>query len=101
MKDIKCERRKKADCMFRNAASLADIHGLILRRISEVHYQLYPLNGAWLKNIYPGNRRIYGDPNKARIYLDLKDADWTLVDVVRSAIPFAKYEEAPNGNPNQ
>ncbi len=83
-KEKRNQRMDDAALVFEEARRLAECNGLRLRRCTEVHYQLKPQDGSWLKNIYPSNRRIYADPNKRGPFLHVPD-DWTLIDVVRAA----------------
>ena len=41
--------RQKSLAVFAESTNLAELHGLTLRRLSDVHYQLF--NGEWLLNI--------------------------------------------------
>jgi len=92
---IKAERRQLAAEQFDAAQRLADLHGLVLRRCTESHYQL-SLHNGWLQNIYPGNCRLYWDRQHEKPpWLHLPD-NWSLLDVVRAAV-----EEIKKGSPCQ
>jgi len=80
-------RRQSALQQFRAAAALANQVGWIFACHSEIHYSLRkPQENSWILNIYPGNRRLYYDQNKAKgPYLKLKE-NWTLYEVVEAAI---------------
>jgi hypothetical protein len=82
-------RRERADRDFGEAQRLAQQAGLFLRKCSPTQYQLSVWNSpasGWLINIYPGNSRIYADPNRPRPpYLRVPE-DWGLIDAVRAAV---------------
>lgn len=78
-------RRADATRDFEQARQVAEENGLLLVRHSESHYQLSHVRKGWLTNIYPGNRRLYGDPNRTGPFLHVHH-DWTLLDVVRAAV---------------
>lgn len=82
-------RRHAAVDDFRSALRRCNAAGLLLKRHNEIHYSItHPLHG-WLINVYPGNRRIYADPNRPRApFLKLPE-DWCLEDVVSAVIPWA------------
>ena len=87
-------RMDAADAQFEEARRIAGDSGLALRQCDLIHYQLAPLDGSWLLNIYPSNRRLYRDPNRAKApYLRLPD-EWTLLEVVIAA-KLEKPREAP------
>jgi hypothetical protein len=81
------KRRQTALKDYNNAAALANQVGWQFTCHSEVHYSLRkPQENSWILNVYPGNRRLYYDPNKPKgPFLRLKD-DWSLTDVVLAAI---------------
>jgi len=79
-------RRQHCRDTLSKAKTLAAEHGFLLLQKSEVHYQLLGL-GGWLINLYPGNQRIYADPNRAKApYLRIEKAEWDLIDAVKAAI---------------
>ena len=73
---------------FTEAAGLATAHGLRLKRCTDTHYQLSPMDGRWLQNIYPGNHRLYFDRNKPAKPPFLTDLPigWSLIDIVQLTI---------------
>jgi len=79
------ERRAVSNNEFGAASQLATQSGMTLVRHSEVHYQLRGQAG-WLLNIYPGNRRLYHDRNRPKPPYLKVDPNWTLIDIVRTAI---------------
>ena len=84
------KRRRQAWEDFKPAAQAASQFGMILVQHTETHYSLRHQKG-WILNIYPGNRRLYRDPNThtRSPYLKLPE-DWTLIDVVEAC---ARIEE--------
>ncbi len=70
-------------------------NGMQLSRKSFHHYSLAHTSG-WLINIYPGNCRLYADPNKpAHPFLKVP-SPWTIPQVVNAAIVAQKkHEETP------
>lgn len=86
------ENRAVSEGMFAEAAMCAEASGFRLVKHSDAHYSLRKFSKRdtflplWILNIYPGNRRIYRDPNtiKKAPFLKLKP-DWTLMDVVKVA----------------
>jgi len=78
------ESIRDAEETYEQAACLASLHGLTLKRYSPHHYQL--TNGAWVQNIYPANQRLYYDrnhPSPGFLYLP---RPWRLIDVIKAAI---------------
>ena len=73
---------------FEMAKLAAARNGLTLKRQTDAHYQVSKNGAGWLLNIYPGNQRIYRDPNKpAAPHLDLQGVHeecrcWKLIDIV-------------------
>jgi hypothetical protein len=84
------KRRSQAWEDFKPAAQAASQFGMVLIQHTETHYSLRHQRG-WILNIYPGNRRLYRDPNtKVRSpYLQLPE-EWNLIDVVEAC---ARHEE--------
>ena len=80
----KAARRQQAGSDFAVASTLAAQHGLAFVRKTDAHYHLYPHNRQWLLNVYPGNCRLYNDPNKQTQppYLGIP-TPWTLTEVVQ------------------
>jgi hypothetical protein len=89
----RAESRAEAWDEFGEAQRLAVKAGLVLRRCTEAQYQLY-VDGGWLLNIYPGNGRLYSDPNRRGPFLKVPMI-WSLLDVVRAAI--AAEQKAKGG----
>lgn len=81
------QRRQFALKDYENAATLAKQVGWEFICHSEAHYSLRnPQENSWILNVYPGNRRLYYDPNKPKgSFLNLND-NWSLTDVVFAAI---------------
>ena len=77
------DNREKATREFAEACKMATPLGLCLIQKSPQHYQIMPTNRRWLLNLYPGNQRVYTDPNKPERgpYLGLR-IPWGLVDVI-------------------
>lgn len=84
--------RQKAKDDFKEASTLAAQNGLRLSKCDGgVRYRLEKLK-VWIKDIYPGNSRIYcPNQDKKGPFLQLP-LEWTLLDVVKAAI--AKENEA-------
>lgn len=80
------QRRQRAAEEFPDLVELAAQHGLTLVKRSESHYQLLPVGARWLLNIYPGNCRLYHDPNIERSPFLHLPTPWTLRDVLEAAI---------------
>lgn len=80
--------RDEAGREFDDAKRLAISYGFELKKKSEGHYQLIYHPQVTLQffiyNIYPGNHRIYADPNHTGPFLEL-NGEWGLIDVVMSA----------------
>ena len=79
--------------LYVEASELAKKAGWILRKHSDIHYSIWQSAEGWLLNFYPGNSRIFYDPNRKKgPYLKLKDEKMnnilcpTILDVVRAAI---------------
>ena len=77
-------RRNLAASQFPELADYAGDHGIALLAHTESHYQMRHPDG-WILNVYPGNRRLYWDPNKKGLFLKLPE-NWTLRDVVIAAV---------------
>lgn len=77
------QSRQVAGDDFPLARDIAAVHGMELRRHSDQHYSLR--SATWILNLYPGNGRVYSDPNKPGPLLRLQ-FDWTLVDAVKRAV---------------
>lgn len=75
--------RQLAAEQWPEAQRLAETAGLQLLRCTEAHYQLR--SEEWILNIYPGNRRLYSDPNKPRPPF-VGQPDWTLLQVVQEVV---------------
>lgn len=85
--DAAVENRQRATAEYIAARSLADAADMKLCRHSEAHYSLTHRVDGWRVNIYPGNHRLWHDPQRPRApYLRLKELAWGLMDVVRTAI---------------
>lgn len=81
----RADRREIAAQQFAEARDIATVAGFGLFQHSDSHYSLRA-PGGWQINIYPGNRRLFHDRNRARApFLPLR-CDWDLISVVRSAI---------------
>ena len=79
--------RNQATADYDQAARLAKDHGLELRKISAVHYQLIrPKPTYWILNIYPGNQRLYGDNKHRPPFVEIKAKPWNLNLLVSSVI---------------
>jgi hypothetical protein len=78
-------RASTAARQFDKACDLAEEHRFILRQCTHYHYQLLPYSRKWLINIYPSNRRLYGDQKRPGPRLPVS-AGWDLLEVVRAAI---------------
>lgn len=78
-------RRLSAEEELSAAQEIASASGVELRQCSWTHYQLSAGAGRPLLNIYPGNRRIYSDPNRRWPFVRVR-RNWSLVDVVQAAI---------------
>jgi hypothetical protein len=78
-------RRNRSDARegWREAARIAEQHGLKLIRHSDVHYKLR--GDGWEVELYPGNQRIWSNPQKRGPYLAVR-RPWTLMDAVRAAV---------------
>ena len=85
--DVKEQRRTQAKRDFREASTLAAQNGLRFSHINDVQYQLRgkTFGVSWLINVYPGNCRLYHDPQKTAPFLEIS-SEWGLLDVVQSAI---------------
>jgi hypothetical protein len=90
----KKQNRRQAAGEFENAKTVAFAGGLILRKVDDTLYQLWPRGKrTWLLNVYPGNRRLWFDRNFAKPpYLRLSD-EWGLIDVVQAAIEALRKEK--------
>jgi hypothetical protein len=88
----KYRRRQRATREFSEAHAEAAKAGLVLVRNTEDHYQLSPIDGAWIMNLYPGTQRLYSDPNRRPPWIEVP-RPWTLADVVKAA---AKAEGKSN-----
>lgn len=78
------DNREKAKREFIVAREMAERLDLCLIMKSPQHYQIMPITRRWLLNLYPGNQRVYTDPNKPERgpYLGLR-SPWGLVDVIQ------------------
>ncbi|MEN0109238.1 MAG: hypothetical protein AAF805_00800 [Planctomycetota bacterium] len=90
IRDAGAARARRWREQFDQAEALAAGAGLRLRRSTDEHYQLTPLGGGWLLNLYPrsGKRkpRVYRDTNLARApYLAMRER-WDLIDAIRAAV---------------
>jgi len=82
-------RRDDANIKFEQVAHHCKTEGFELIKCSDTHYQLlWPRPKTWILNIYPGNGRLYWDPNHGKgPYLRLRrDKRWNLGHVVHVAI---------------
>jgi hypothetical protein len=71
-------RREHNINLFEAAKNMAQLHGLHLRQLSAVHYQLRKFGGVgWLINLYPGNQRIYADGRRKAPYLRIAKDELT------------------------
>ena len=91
-------RREQAQLDFPVAQAKARSHGLVLVQRSETHYQLEFPDGALL-NIYPGNRRLYGDRTRprcpfVRLWDDGETQEFRLEDIVAAAAKAWESREA-------
>ncbi len=84
------ECRDEAAIDFEKAEAVADAHHLLLKKISDAHYQLWYFAGHWCMNIYPGNHRLYADPNHKPPFLKVLPKYWNLMDVVQAAVKVLK-----------
>lgn len=85
-KSAREKRRRRAIEDFDEASRLAREAGLQFVCCDDHLYHLGVSDGGWLINVYPGNCRLYADPNRPRApYLQV-ETPWTLLDVVRSAV---------------
>ena len=97
-------RRVRAGREFPAAAALAAEAGLTLTRLDGKHYRLSlrgPKGCIWLKDLYPGNQRIYApNPERRGPFLRMpEDLDeWTLIDVVEAAVKAIRRPVANSGN---
>lgn len=80
----KRQRRAVSSRLFDRAQGLAEAHGLVLLRHTEVHYSLRKPD-AWMIELYPGNGRIYSPKLHRGPYLDLP-RPWTVLDAVKAAV---------------
>lgn len=80
----KAKLRQVSENVYKEAVQLAKKAGWILRKHSEVHYSIW--SGTWLLNFYPGNSRIWYDPNKRRGPFLKVGINPTILDVVQAAI---------------
>lgn len=86
--DIKDQKRTQALRDFAQASTLAAQHHLRFSRTNDVQYQLkgkWLCGTPWLINVYPGNCRLYHDPQKIAPFLKVS-SDWGLLNVIQSAI---------------
>lgn len=83
------DRSDTFQSQFREAAILAETHGMALTKPSEDSYQLRLGKDGWIINIYPrargGSPRMYHDRNRKGPYLALP-ASWDLLDAVQAAV---------------
>lgn len=97
----KQQRREAAAKEFELAAKLASENGMTLRPLAYAsspddvtQYRIEGPEGAWYKELYPGNQRIYC-PDKARqgpfVAMQI-GKHWSLLDVVRACIKAVSKE---------
>ena len=86
------ERRQQATSDFDTVQCDASSAGLSLTACGQIdldgrhaHYQLRSHDPAWLLNIYPGNCRLYWDPNHRGPFLKV-NSPWCLRTIVAAAI---------------
>ena len=85
--------REIAKSGFKDASVLAAQHGLRLTKCDKdgIRYRLEKPK-IWIKDLFPGNGRIYcPNPQKKGPFLSL-EGDWSLFDVVRAAIEAENQE---------
>lgn len=80
----KLSRRSMEAETFDSLAKYAREVGLELKQCSQSHYQLTCQDPAWLLNIYPGNRRLYWDPNRRGPFLKVEEP-WCIRNVIIAA----------------
>lgn len=80
------DRRLAAGSCYLRLADMARHYTLGLERHSDAHYSITHLATGWRLNVYPGNRRVYMDRNRARAPYLVLPRDWTLENVVMAAI---------------
>ena len=80
------QKRQRRDAVtdedYETARQCAINRGFDLIKVSDVQYRLEPLDGSWLLNIYPGNRRLYGDPNRPKRAPYLKIKHWLYLEEI-------------------
>lgn len=89
------KRREEAAAQYAEAAKLANENGMDLRPLAYAdnpedvtQYRIEGPEGAWYKEIYPGNQRIYcPDKSKQGPFVSMPFGKrWNLIDVVRACI---------------
>ena len=78
------ERRKVASDNFAVTEKAAFDLGLVLKRYSEIHYELRSKRG-WRLNIYPGNLRLTPVAGPIRPPFLFLPEEWRLEDVLAAA----------------
>lgn len=68
-----------------HAQSLAKKAGLELVKCTKFHFQLRSESPRWIVNIYPGQKKIWIDPNNAPKSFTAP-RDWSLLDLVATII---------------
>jgi hypothetical protein len=86
VKPIKKARREIADHDFPSAQRRCRSIGLTLMKHNETHYTLRRDPGGFLLSIYPGNKRLFHDPNRAKLPFIQVPEDWCLEDVITAVI---------------
>lgn len=86
MAEAASRRQKASDKDYQPARQLAAQARMVLDRHSDVHYSLESPDG-WRLHIYPGNGRLWNDPDRKvkPPFLKMRP-DWSLLDLVRAAI---------------
>lgn len=81
--------RQNAEAGFEEAVDMSAKIDMDLTQCTEAHYQLTvylshsPLE-FWLYNLYPGNQRIYADPNHRGPFLQLAGV-WSFEKIIKAA----------------
>ncbi len=83
------ERIALFESQFPIAHKYALVNGFHLIRKSKSHFRLVSHVKLWVLNIYPGNHKLKWNYQPRGPFLELPD-DWTLIDIVASAI-MAEY----------
>lgn len=78
--------REAAAKEFPAACAFANANGMTLRQLNNgTTYQLKDSTSGDLLNIYPGNQRIYHDPNHKMPFIGIIDAKFSLYKIVEIA----------------